>query len=262
MKYKVVILLFICTVLIGHLQVVADSQPKMNELNQLADEALQLTKFGRFEEAKNLLEQFGDIFAKEGISSQTFTMDELRVVTAAHHEALQALISVTLSHEERVKRVTAFRLATDAITSQYQPLWSGMEDTILDAFQNVKNAALEGDTVLYNQELNEFLATYSVIQPSLKLDLSVEEVTKLDSKIAYIDRNRSSFSDQKWLKQLDQLEKDLKELFAGIDKDDTDPSIWWVIMMTGGIIVTTLSYVSWRQYKGQKKVKKRKDLND
>lgn len=255
MKFRVIILLFVCTIFFSH-SVMAKPQSTMTELNHLADEALQLTKFGRFEEAKNLLEQFGEVFAKQGPSSNKLTMDELRVVTAVHHEALKALTSVTLSHEDRVKQVTAFRLATDAITSQYQPLWFGMEDTIMDSFQNVKNAALEGDTVLYNEELNDFLTKYAMIQPSLKIDLSVEKVQKVDSKITYIDRYRSSFAEQTWLKELDQIEKELKSLFSGAQKDDTDPSIWWVIMMTGGIIVTTLSYVSWRQYRGEKKFKK------
>ncbi|KRG12499.1 sporulation protein YpjB [Lederbergia galactosidilytica] len=255
MKFRIIILLFACTIFFSH-SVMAKSQSTMKELNHLADEALQLTKFGRFEEAKNLLEQFGELFAKQGPSSNTLTMDELRVVTAVHHEALNSLTSMTLSHEDRVKRVTAFRLATDAISSQYQPLWFGMEDTIIGSFQNVKNAALEGDTVLYNEALNDFLATYAIIQPSLKIDLSVEEVQKLDSRITYIDRYRSSFADQTWLKELEQIEKELKSLFSGINDDNTDPSIWWVIMMTGGIIVTTLSYVSWRQYRGEKKFKK------
>ncbi|GIN70073.1 sporulation protein YpjB [Bacillus sp. J14TS2] len=255
MKFKVVILLFACIILFGH-SVLAKSQTAMQELNHIADEALQLTKFGRFEEAKNLLEQFGDTFAKQGTKPESLTMDELRVVTAVHYEALNALTSVTLSHEDRVKRVTSFRLATDAVTSQYQPLWFGMEDNILGSFQNVKNAALEGDKVLYNEELNDFLTKYAVILPSLKIDLSVEKVQKVDSRITYLDRNRSSFSEQSWLQELDQIEADLKSLFSGTQKDDTDPSIWWVIMMTGGIIITTLSYVSWKQYRGEKKFKK------
>lgn len=255
MKFRVVILLFACTIFFGH-SVLAKSHSTMKELNHIADEALQLTKFGRFEEAKNLLEQFGDTFAKQGTKSKSLTMDEIRVVTAVHYEALNALTSVTLSHEDRVKRVTAFRLATDAITSQYQPLWFGMEDAILGSFQNVKNAALEGDKVLFNEELNDFLTKYAIILPSLKIDLPVEEVQKLDSKITYLERNRSSFSEQNWLQIMDQIEEDLKRLFSGTQSDDTDPSIWWVIMMTGGIIITTLSYVSWRQYRGEKKFKK------
>lgn len=262
MKAKVTILLFIGLFVFGQ-ATVAQSNTKLDELNQLADEALQLAKFGKFEEAKQQLQKFEQFFLNDGITSKTFTMDELHVLTTTYNEALKSLNSVTLSHSERVNQLTAFRLATDAITSEYQPLWTEMEDSILSSFQNVKNAAQEGNNELYHRSLNEFLATYSVIQPSIKIDLPVEEVQKIDSKMTYIDQYRTSFSEPKWIHELEQLEEDLKEMFKNIQEDDTDPSIWWVIIMTGGIIVTTLSYVSWKKYKGQVEVKqKRKDLND
>ena len=70
-------------------------------------------------------------------------MDELRALKAAHHEAMRAVTSTSLNEEDKVNQVTAFRLATDAITSQYQPLWTEMEKPIMEAYQQVKNAALE-----------------------------------------------------------------------------------------------------------------------
>ncbi|MBS4176576.1 sporulation protein YpjB [Lederbergia citrea] len=261
MKYKPIILLWLCILFISS-SVYAKSQSAMGELDQLADEALQFTRVGRYEDAKGLLERFGVLFSKTRIADQPLTMDELRIVTAAHHDALKAITNVSLNQEDRIRRVTAFRLATDAVTSKYQPLWSDMEKPVMDAFQQVKNAALEGDADLYNLQLNEFLATYSVIQPSIKIDIPVDKVQKLDSKITYLDRYRSRVSEQSWMKELESFEADLKSLFAEINKDDLDPSIWWVIIMTGSIIVTTLSYVSWRKYKGQKLQKKTRDPID
>ncbi|MBS4217318.1 sporulation protein YpjB [Bacillus sp. FJAT-49711] len=262
MKLKSIILLVLCLLIFGF-SVQAESKSSMTELDKLADETLQLTKFGRYEEAKKVMERFGSLFSEKGVLERHFTMDELRVITAAHHEAEKALTSINLNENERVKKVTAFRLATDAVISKYQPLWSQMERPIMSAFDDVKSAALEGDESLYNSQLNEFLSTYSVIQPSIKIDVSVEKVQKLDSRIAFIDQNRTSFSEQKWMKELEGLETDLKKLFSEINKDDTDPSIWWVMIMTGGIIISTLSYVSWRKYRGQKMQKqKRKGPND
>lgn len=34
---------------------------------------------------------------------------------------------------------------------------------------------------------------------------------------------------------------------------------YWMIMLIGGIIIITLSYVSWRKYKGEKKSSKKRD---
>lgn len=34
---------------------------------------------------------------------------------------------------------------------------------------------------------------------------------------------------------------------------------YWMIMLIGGIIIITLSYVSWRKYQGEKKSKQKRD---
>jgi sporulation protein YpjB len=58
------------------------------------------------------------------------------------------------------------------------------------------------------------------------------------------------------MKELEGLETDLKKLFSDMDEDQTDPSLWWVIISTGSIIIMTLSYVGWRKYKGDKDIQK------
>ncbi|RST73651.1 sporulation protein YpjB [Siminovitchia acidinfaciens] len=240
----------------------ANSESTLQELDQLADEALQLTKFSRLEEAKAILERFAVQFSEQGIKEGKFTMDELRVLTASHHEALRAVTNINMSLEERIRLVTSFRLAADAISSTHQPMWIEMEASVMKEFQKVKNAALEGNKEAYNQNLNTFLSTYTVIQPSLKIDLAAEKLQKLDSKITYIDRYRSDFSEQEWTAHLESLEQDLQKIFSNPDEDEADPSLWWVISMTGSIIILTLSYVSWRKYRGEKQQKKSKDPNN
>lgn len=261
MKLLSGILLSLTLFLNGGLSV-SKPDPVMDELDQLADEALQLTKFSRFEEAKALLERYAVLFSGHGMKEQTFTMDEIRVLTAAHHDALRAVTSVDGEKEERVRLVTAFRLANDAVQSNHQPMWLEMESSIIKEFRQVKNAALDGDQESYNRHLNDFLSTYQVIRPSLKIDLPAEKLQKVDSKIAFFDKYRSNFTEQDWAAQLEDFEAELKSLFAGVDEDEADPSLWWVISMTGSVIILTLSYVSWRKYKGEKKEKRRKDPNN
>lgn len=262
MKYGAIFLLWISLFSAGYV-VSAKAKPNsaISELDQLSDEALHLTRFGRLEEAKSLLVRYGALFAEQGTKDRSFTIAEIRVLTSMQYEALNAVTSISMDDTSRIDKVTAFRLATDAAASKYQPMWAGMENRIIQAFQQVKNAALEGDSVLYNQQLNEFLSIYSIIQPSIKIDLPIEKVQKLDSKMTYLDEFRSKFSDQEWAQQLDDIEVDLNKLFTEINQDEIDPSIWWVIIMTGSIIVTTLSYVSWKKFRGQKIQKKNKKSN-
>ncbi len=58
------------------------------------------------------------------------------------------------------------------------------------------------------------------------------------------------------MSELTSLETDLEKLFENKKEDEADPSLWWVIISTGSIIVSTLSYVGWRKYKGQDEEKK------
>jgi len=37
---------------------------------------------------------------------------------------------------------------------------------------------------------------------------------------------------------------------------------YWMIMLIGGVIMVTLSYVSWRKYRGHKKNKRKRDANN
>lgn len=261
MKYNYIFLLFCCFFLTGH-SVFAETEPSLSKLDSLSDEALQLTRFEKYDEAKSLLNRYADLFSEQAVSDRSFSMDELRVITSAHHEAVKALSSADMINIERVNRVAALRLATDAVVSKYQPLWAEMEGPIMTSFQQVKNAALEGDGNSYNRQLNDFLSTYTIIQPSLKIDIPIEKLQILDSKIIYIDKYRTEFSEPAWSKELDLIEADLKNLFSEIKEDELDPSVWWVMIMTGSIIVLTLSYVSWRKYRGQKKHSKDQNSND
>ncbi|MDQ0213680.1 sporulation protein YpjB [Oikeobacillus pervagus] len=230
------------------------------KLDAIADQALQLTKMARYDDAKQLLEYFSDEFTSVTLQEQVFTMDEIRIITVSHHQALQAVKSPSLEKQNKVDAVISFRLVMDALTSQYEPLWTGMREPIMNAFQHMKEAVETGDKENYHELLNYFLAKYNIIQPSLKLDIPVEKLQEIDAKIDYIELNRSNL--QKNEQAFAELESDLQKLFDGVEEDETDPSIWWVIISTGGIIISTLSYVGWRKYKGQKEHKKPKKLND
>ncbi|MGM0845947.1 MAG: sporulation protein YpjB [Bacillota bacterium] len=228
-------------------------EASLTELDNIADEALQMTKSGRFDEAKQLLQYFSDKFSEMNAKDRSFTMDELRILTVAHEGALQSLTSTSETIEQRIYSVITFRLVMDTISSQHQPLWTEMEKPIMSAFQQVQTAANEGNDQEYQFTLNQFLTKYSIIQPSIKLDVPVEKVQQLDSKITLIDRYRSGSgsSSMETINELNTLENDLKDLFDGLTEDEADPSLWWMIITTGSIIILTLSYVGWRKYKGE-----------
>lgn len=70
----------------------------------------------------------------------------------------------------------------------------------MSSFTEVQKAAATGKRETYNEKLNLFLKQYAVIEPSLRVDLPVEKIQRLDSKIAYIDRYRDKVAGSGWKK--------------------------------------------------------------
>ncbi|WP_078546111.1 sporulation protein YpjB [Litchfieldia alkalitelluris] len=231
----------------------ADTHDSWEKLDQLSDQALQLVKQERYEEAKRMLDYFSDEFLKTHFDDRNYSMDELRVITVTHDSAVEAINSTSISFEERVKKATQFRLVIDAIRSEHQPLWSEMEHSIMTTFNQMKETVVEGDSNTYQHQLDLFMAKYDMIQPSLKVDVSPLTVQRLDSHISFLDSYRNeSLKTSTRLQQMEQMELDLRTIFDNITEDDADPSLIWVMISTGSVIILTLSYVGWRKYKGDK----------
>jgi sporulation protein YpjB len=259
------ILLLAMVLLFAPITVNAEQETQMERLDNISDEALQMVKFHRYDDAKKLLDYFMDQFTSISGKDQPLTMDELRIIRQSQDEAVAAAASADMKYEERINKVTKFRLVIDAIASSHQPLWTAMEDQIMAAFGQAKSAAQHGDAAHFHSSFNKFLSLYNVIYPSMKIDVPIENVQKIDTRINFIDEYRSQVvNNPKSQQELDRLETDLKSLFESMGEDQADPSIWWVIISTGSIIIMTLSYVGWRKYKGEKDLKKdrSRDLKD
>nr|WP_295971650.1 sporulation protein YpjB [uncultured Bacillus sp.] len=247
----------ICLLLMTCQAFAANESLPIDQLSSLSDEALRLTKSHRYEEAKKILDTFSDKFSMVTAKEQPFTMDEWRIVTIAHNEAVEAMVNAEMDPDERINRVTKFRLVIDAISSTQEPLWTEMREPILNVFNAAKEAALNGEEAAFYSHLNSFLSLYDIIYPSMKIDVPVERIQRLDTKVHYVDQYRSAIlADPKAVKEMFALESDLQTIFEDVIEDEADPSLWWVIISTGSIIIVTLSYVGWRKYKGERERRK------
>ncbi|WP_163100981.1 sporulation protein YpjB [Peribacillus alkalitolerans] len=259
------ILLFVLALVLAPIStVLAQSSPDLKKLDEISDEALQMVKVKRYEESERLLEYFSTQFLSMTVEAKFFSMDELRIITVAHNEALVTVQDESLSYDKKVNAVTKLRLVTDAVYSNHQPLWTEMEGQIMSTFNQTKIAMKNKDSDGFYSYINRLLNQYDLIYPSLKVDVAPEKIQKLDARMSFIEQYRPQvFSDSTSQKELEALEKDLESIFDEMTEDETDPSLWWVIISTGSIIILTLSYVGWRKYKGDKEEKKSdKELNN
>lgn len=123
----------------------------------------------------------------------------------------------------------------------------------MTVFSDVRKAAYDGNNDRFHTSLNTFLSLYNMIHPSMKIDITPERIQKIDAKVNFIDHYRPHvLSEPSSQAELELLEADLQTLFDEMAEDEADPSLWWVMISTGSIIVLTLSYVGWRKYIGDR----------
>lgn len=262
MRFKSIIFLFIICILTP-LPIFAHEQAsQIDKLDQISDEALQMVKSARYDDAIKILDYFSNQFLAYTMENSSFSEAERRMVSMAHSEAVEAIASTTINYDERLNRMTKFRLVIDAVTTTQQPLWTEMKGPVMSVFNEMKEAVYKGDHEGFHTHLNSLLVLYEIIYPSMKLDTPFEKVQEIDARMAFIDQYRPKvLSDPASQRELPKLEKDLNNLFDGATEDEADPSLWWVIFTTGSIIILTLSYVGWRKYEGDKERKREKNRN-
>lgn len=234
----------------------ANAQDQWRVLDETSDHILQLVKQDKHEEAKQLLDYFQDKFIQISMHDNLYSIAELRIIAEAHENVEKSLNSSSINVEEKVIKATQLRLVIDAIRSEHQPLWTEMESSIMTTFYAMKETIAKDDIESYKLELTAFLNKYETIHPSLQVDITPAMVQKLDSHISFLDRYQNdSLKRSTRLQQMEQMELELKTIFENMAEDDADPSLIWVMILTGGAIIITLTYVGWRKYIGDKQKK-------
>lgn len=226
------------------------------QLDDISDEALQLGKNERFAEAKEVLLYFSERFFALEAKKRLKTADELRAVTVTHEHAVKAM-TAPIPDEDKVVALTQFRLVVDAVHSTYQPLWSEMEPAVMEAFAVMEQAAERGERKAYAAALRRFMDRYALIEPSVKIDVPPKEAKKVDHDLEVLqDASFWRLGQSEQREQLAAARRNIEALFDGVKKDEADPSLIWVMISTGGMIVLTLTYVGWRKYRGEKEAKR------
>jgi sporulation protein YpjB len=257
MKAKILlifVLLFFIYVQAVHTSAETTNQSQLKQLNDLSDQTLLLVKRGKFEEAKQLLDYFSNEFMEMNLASTTLSMDQIRILTLVHEQATEALNAVSMEDTKRINHVLKFRLVVDALQSNHQPLWTELEDRVMKAFYQMKSSAKNGDVQAFQHHLNIFLNDFNTIHSAVMIDLTRDENERLQSHFHFLEKYRSTIvSNSQRVKHFDIMEEDLLYLFKRAKEDEADPSLIWVMITTGSIILSSLFYAGWRKYKAEKK---------
>ncbi|WLR43721.1 sporulation protein YpjB [Bacillus carboniphilus] len=229
-----------------------------DSLDDTVDSAWQLAKQERFKEATQLLLYFEKQLNDIPVTTER-TVDDVYILTTTYQNALDAMRSNSISNDEKVRAITKLRLVSDAFFYDENPMWRAMEDELMLRMTHLMTSIENGDQELFNNHWSHFLDQYRLVYPSLMMDVQAIEVNRIDTQVSSVESSAfHKMSTQTKLNHLSVMEEDLKRMFKAVEEDEADPSLVWVIITTGGIIVLSLLYTGWRKYQGEKLEKKRK----
>ncbi|ENQ3104665.1 sporulation protein YpjB [Bacillus sp. 491mf] len=227
-----------------------------NEITELLDDSLQLVKQEEYDKATQLLTYFSKQFLTID-QKKKIAPEHIRVISLAYDKALQSLERQGINKQIKIDDVLALRLVMDAEVSKYQPLWVEREENVMSTFGKIENAMQKEEHDHFQEALNVFLHEFDIIYPSLMVDLSEEELQRVNSHLSYLDEFRYMMIQNKnGQTQVKIIKDDLTKIFRTAKKDEVDSSLIWFMTVTGGIIIFTLTYVGWRKYKGEKEKQK------
>lgn len=227
-----------------------------DEMNQLLDESLQLVKQQQYEKAKQIL-----TYASKEYAVHVSSPAHIHVISMAYDKAIQSM-GEGVSQKEKEDDMLALRLVIDAENSQFQPLWLNRERAVMTAFDKMEQAMKQDDASKLQYAVNEFLYEIAIIYPSLSVDLPEEELQRLNAHLSYLDESRSTMARHvNGQLQMNVIREDVESIFQYPSKDEAAPSLIWVIIATGGIIIFTLTYVGWRKYRGEQEKRRVKSKN-
>ena len=249
---KIMILFIVCYFSIQTSYFVMASSD-LQKLDVKSDEILQMVKVQRYDVAIQLLDSFSDNFLQATAGSAEFSRDEMKLIYEAYEETMSKLKNEQAEYRQKVNAATKLRLVVDAVCTEQQPLWTKMEEPMMMTFDETIKAVSESNSQMFDNELDDLLEQYDLIYSSLQVDLNHETIQLLDARFHYVNQYRPQvFLDGVDQRELQVLQYEMQAIFDEMKEDEADPSLWWVIISTGSVIIATLSYVGWRKYRGLK----------
>lgn len=244
MKKIIISILFLSVILNGQLY---SQEIKIDKLVELSDELYQMIRNDEFNQANRLVKQIEKEWSSKGYS---LSLNEARMFSLTFFELKETLTKVEISKKESLRRAIQFRLVTDTLQSNYQPLWKESKIKVLKQFKQCQKEV---------EICPEFIETFELLLPAISLDISEEQYVKLKSYIAFIEKIDKNTPRKEFENQLIVIENELILLFDAPKENEMEPGFLYLILIVGSFIIALLSYVGWKKYQGEKENQKKKE---
>jgi len=231
----------------------------LKKLTEQANHIYEAISNSQLDTAENYLSTFKKSWEKISQTETALSPVAVRTIMA-QEEQLEQVLKLNVGENEINEASVEFRLAVDALVNSQHPLWMGMKDKVLSAFNKVEQDVQSGDDRAFQVDLNQFQDVYQMVYPSLTIDVKSDVLKELDGQINHIINNRMTIVQNKsnHLPHLNEIHDKLSSLFGGTEPTSGfihTPELFTPSIFIGGLVILTLLYVVWRKYKGEDETK-------
>jgi sporulation protein YpjB len=233
-------------------------QTKLIQLNKVADSFYKKVNAGSMEEARNELNEIGVIVTQiefDGIAS----VEGVEALTETIVSGKGVFNAVRLKEDEALIVAAKIRLLSDALTHPHHPMWLQYHKVLSEDIRSLEQSVKQEKVDDAKHAVRSLEHHYSIVRPSLMISRDAVGVKKMDSMLAFIQKEMAQGSIEyariesvfnPLLLVLDELfMKKHQQAYAPFT-DGNRPMIW--SMGIGTAIVVVLAYVAWRKYKYDK----------
>ncbi|WP_027417514.1 sporulation protein YpjB [Aneurinibacillus terranovensis] len=234
------------------------------KMDQLSQDIYQLTKEEKYSEAKQLIDGLGIMFAKT-TPPKGLSIEALDTITETIVKAKRAFTMVKPDPSKLLWYSLQLRLTIDSLTHEEQPLWKNYYNAYKEHLNKMMLLAASHKQHEFAYAFAQNMQLYQTLKPALSVQASSQDMEKLLSIYSFflketrkVEYNWGDISNvlQELTALIDKifLGKDESTLAMGVPPES--PTI--LIALIGSILLPALSYVAWKKYKAEKKVRRYK----
>ncbi|WP_186577789.1 sporulation protein YpjB [Aquibacillus kalidii] len=194
----------------------------------------------RYDSAKALLTDHKAAITKLFEDNAPNLLDELSALLETNVEVIN---DKTFSKEYKRAQSLSLLLAVDSVNNPEDPIWfkwkTDLEQTV--------STLMSAEDVNQNQ-LQTLISEWTIMKPALQLSLDEENYQQLATAFRNLENNEGT--------KKQELQTVFNEMQTINLTDSLNPknsiNFVWMILIVGGFITLTLSYVAWKKYKGEK----------
>lgn len=231
----------------------AAASASLEALNARADELYKFAAAGQFLEARQALEQFGELAASASYAGVT-GVEGVNALTDAVLDAKRQLNAVRLNPEKIVHSAVRLKLAADALTHKKQPMWLQYYKVLNADTVSLDEAVAGNSRTAALAAFGAIQEHYDAIRPAVRISRAPEEGERMESLLTFftghlepsvLQRETLAGGIRQWRDSLDSLFRKNGDQSVFLPVAEPDQPLLWTLVI-GLLTAGVLSLAGWR----------------